>query len=206
MREFVAEIGGLQLHMQAEESLFSPEGLDAGTRCMLEAAELSAPLLDLGCGSGIVGIYAAKVLGEAEIYLCDISEQAVGCARRNAAENGVDGVQCLCSDGLDALPPEIKFACILSNPPYHADFAVPKKFIAQSFRRLKVGGRLYMVTKRRDWYENRLKAVFGGVRVREQAGYFVFEAQKRSELPPRKQKQAPALSKKLQKKYAGRKK
>lgn len=60
MREFVAEIGGLQLRIQAEESLFSPDGLDAGTRCMLEMAELSAPLLDLGCGSGIVGIYAAK--------------------------------------------------------------------------------------------------------------------------------------------------
>lgn len=205
MREFVAEIGGLQLRIQAEESLFSPDGLDAGTRCMLEMAELSAPLLDLGCGSGIVGIYAAKKLGEAGIYLCDIAEQAVDCAKRNAAANGVGGVQCLCSDGLDALPPEVQFSCILSNPPYHADFAVPKKMIAQSFRRLKVGGRLYMVTKRRAWYENRLKAVFGGVRVREQAGYFVFEAQKRSEQPPRKQKQAPALSKKLQKKYAGRK-
>lgn len=133
MREFVAEIGGLQLHMQAEESLFSPEGLDAGTRCMLEAAELSAPLLDLGCGSGIVGIYAAKVLGEAEIYLCDISEQAVGCARRNAAANGVEGVQCLCSDGLDALPPEIKFACILSNPPYHAVLQCLKNSLRRVF-------------------------------------------------------------------------
>ena len=106
MREFVAEIGGLQLRIQAEESLFSPDGLDVGTRCMLEVAELSAPLLDLGCGSGIVGIYAAKKLGEAGIYLCDIAEQAVDCAKRNAAANGVGGVQCLCSDGLDALPPE----------------------------------------------------------------------------------------------------
>ena len=66
----------------------------------------------------------------------------------------------------------------------------------------RVGGRLYMVTKRRDWYENRLRATFGGVRVTEAGGYFVFVAEKRGDRPPTKQKPAPQLSKKLARKYA----
>ena len=36
-----------------------------------------------------------------------------------------------------------------------------------------------MVTKRRQWYRNKLIAIFGGVRIREIDGYYVFEAQKR---------------------------
>ena len=37
-----------------------------------------------------------------------------------------------------------------------------------------------MVTKRRTWYENKLRSVFGGCSTREIDGYFVFIAQKRS--------------------------
>ena len=36
-----------------------------------------------------------------------------------------------------------------------------------------------MVTKRLKWYRNKLVAIFGGVRVHEADGYFVFEAEKR---------------------------
>ena len=39
---------------------------------------------------------------------------------------------------------------------------------------------MWMVTKRDTWYRNKLKAVFGGARVHETGGYFVFEAEKRS--------------------------
>ena len=39
---------------------------------------------------------------------------------------------------------------------------------------------MLMVTKRADWYRNKLKAVFGGVRVYEQDGYCVFCAEKRA--------------------------
>lgn len=38
-----------------------------------------------------------------------------------------------------------------------------------------------MVTKRRDWYRNKLVSIFGGVRIEEIDGYFVFIAQKRGQ-------------------------
>jgi 16S rRNA (guanine1207-N2)-methyltransferase len=80
---------------------------------------------------------------------------------------------------LDALD-ETGFDCILSNPPYHTDFSVAKRFIEKGFNRLKPGGRMYMVTKRKEWYKNKFISVFGGVRIYEIDGYYVFEAEKRS--------------------------
>lgn len=95
---------------------------------------------------------------------------------------------------------DIDFTLILCNPPYHADFSVPKKFIEVGFRKLAMGGKLVMVTKRLDWYKNKLISVFGGVKVREIQGYYVFAAEKRGRVIKKKKKPVRKLSKKLQRK------
>jgi 16S rRNA (guanine1207-N2)-methyltransferase len=58
------------------------------------------------------------------------------------------------------------------------DFSVPKHFIEKGFNHLKIGGKLFMVTKRKEWYKNKLISVFGGVKIWEENGYYVFMAQK----------------------------
>ena len=136
-------------------------------------------VLDLGCGYGVIGITAAKFTDPSKVYLTDIEPEAVALSRINASRNGAEGVNILQSDGLDALD-ETGFDCILSNPPYHTDFSVAKMFIEKGFNRLKPGGRMYMVTKRKEWYKNKFISVFGGVRIYEIDGYYVFEAEKRS--------------------------
>ena len=125
------------------------------------------------------GVDAAEVCGAENVVMVDVSPEAVQTAQKNAAANEVGGVKCICSDGFRQLD-EAGFDLILSNPPYQTDFAVAKHFIEKGFNRLKLGGRMVMVTKRLDWYRNKLKAVFGGVRVQEVDGYYVFEAEKRS--------------------------
>ncbi len=176
-----ASIKNIELEFQTSPELFSPRQIDAGTLAMLSCIEFSEgqKLLDLGCGYGVVGILAAKFTDPSNVYMLDLDEEAVACSARNAELNGVSGVHVLRSDGLEALD-EAGFDLILSNPPYHTDFSVAKRFIEKSFNRLKIGGRLLMVTKRKDWYRNKLATVFGGVKVHETGGYFVFEAERRS--------------------------
>ena len=58
--------------------------------------------------------------------------------------------------------------------------ALAKGFIEKGFNRLTKNGKMLMVTKRREWYKNKFIAVFGGVRIEERGGYFVFMAEKRS--------------------------
>ena len=143
------------LEIETTEGLFSPRGADAGTLSMVSAVELESgqKLLDLGCGAGLVGIAAAKVLGEENVWMTDVDPAAVRCAAENAKRNGVENVHLCCGDALDAVDAS-GFDWILSNPPYHADFSVAKKFIEKGFNRLKLGGKLVMVVKRELWYRN----------------------------------------------------
>ena len=96
----------------------------------------------------------------------------------NARLNGVPGVRVLLSDGLRGID-DAGYTLILSNPPYHTDFSVARHFIEKGFNRLALGGRMMLVTKRREWYRNKLIAIFGGVQVQEVDGYFVMTAEKR---------------------------
>jgi 16S rRNA (guanine1207-N2)-methyltransferase len=59
---------------------------------------------------------------------------------------------------------------------------------------------MVMVTKRKDWYKNKLTSVFGGVQIIEVNGYYVFIAEKRSSHILQKAKVSNHLSKKLQRK------
>ena len=156
--------------------------MDRGTLAMLSAAVLTPGMkvLDLGCGCGVVGIAAAKKCGAENVWMLDANPLAVDTAARNAERNGVSGVHIVLSDGFRTLD-EAGFDLILSNPPYQSDFSVAKHFIEKGFNRLRIGGSIVMVTKRLEWYRNKLRAVFGGVHVRQIDGYWVFEAQRRQE-------------------------
>ena len=199
-----AEIKIVILKFETDPSNFSPNNIDVGTLAMLSAVDFlpSDKVLDMGCGYGVVGILAAKLIGQENVAMCDISEAAVTQAKINAELNGVPNIKIKISDGFSEIQ-DNGFTLILSNPPYHADFSVPKRFIEVGFKKLTVGGKMVMVTKRLDWYRNKLTSVFGGVRVREIDGYYVFISEKRGERLQKKEKPVNKLSKKLRKKQRG---
>ena len=182
---FHANVAGIELQFETKPSLFSPAKPDRGTLAMLSRIkfEPSDKILDLGCGYGLVGIYAAKTIGAERvcehIWMTDNDQTALDCAAKNLALNSIEGANVVLSDGFRDLR-ETNFTRIICNPPYHVDFSVPKHFIEKGFNRLELGGAMYFVTKRRTWYENKLRSIFGGVRVHEIDSYFVFEAIKKS--------------------------
>jgi 16S rRNA (guanine1207-N2)-methyltransferase len=177
--QIVTSIRNVQLRFETNPRLFSPRKVDAGTLAMLSVAEFEPrdKVLDLGCGYGVVGVFAAKQTSPQRVFLIDNDPVAVRCASANARLNEVGGVTVVCSDGFRDFR-ETGFTKMLCNPPYHADFEVAKHFIQKGFNRLELGGTLYMVTKREAWYRNKLHAIFGVVRVHTLGSYFVFEATK----------------------------
>lgn len=197
-----AVINGISLTLYAHDSMFSPNAPDKGTLAMLSETEINLgdKVLDLGCGSGIAGIYAAKLIGGKNVVMTDSLEIAAEFAKKNAVLNNVPDITVCCGNGYENVA-DRDFTLILSNPPYHTDFSVAKAFIEGGYRRLMFGGRMVMVTKRLDWYKNKLTAVFGGVKVKEADGYYIFTAEKRQGIvkPPLKEKNK--LSKKLRRKY-----
>lgn len=194
------KIKNVNLKFETDSANFSPNNIDVGTLAMLSAVDFlpDDKILDLGCGYGVVGILAAKLIGEENVIMCDIADSAVKQAKRNAELNGVSKVEIRLSDGFQNIPEE-GFTMILSNPPYHADFSVPKHFI-EGVKKLAYGGKMVMVTKRLDWYKNKLISVFGGVKIHQIDGYYVFVAEKRNTVIRKKPKLTNKLSKKLQRK------
>ena len=177
---FSVDIKGFKLEFETSQKCFSPGQVDIGTFAMLSHAEFKEgqKVLDLGCGYGAVGVTAAKLVGASGVFMVDSDLEAVTYSHKNAQRNNVEGVHIVQSDGIESLT-ESEFDLILCNPPYHADFSVPRRFIEKGFNRLKIGGRMFLVTKRKEWYKNKLIAIFGGVRIHDIDGYCVFEAEKR---------------------------
>ncbi len=198
---FTCLINNIELNFQTDGTVFSPSAVDSGTLAMLSRVSFRPgdKVLDLGCGYGVVGILAAKQIGAERVIMSDVSETAVKYAAINAERNSVVGVDIRLSDGYENIP-ESDFTLILSNPPYHTDFSVAKRFIETGYKKLLIGGKMVMVTKRLDWYKNKLTTVFGGVTVDTIDGYYVFIAEKRGAVKKNKPP-VKTMSKKLRRKY-----
>ena len=181
------EIKNIKLKFITHDKLFSSKKIDTGTLSMLEEIDFSSEskVLDLGCGYGIVGILAAKIIGEDKVVMCDIDDNAVNTSKENALLNGFQNISIIKSEGLKNISYK-DFSLVLSNPPYHSDFSTAKHFIEEGFYKLILNGRFVMVTKRLDWYKNKLTSVFGGVKIIEKNGYHIFIAEKRNNIPSNK--------------------
>jgi 16S rRNA (guanine1207-N2)-methyltransferase len=171
----------IDMKFNTSKDVFSPQNVDKGTLAMISTVEFKHDdkVLDLGCGYGIVGILSAKIIGANNVVMTDIDDKAVIIAGENIILNDVEGVKLYQSNGFKNIN-EKEFTLILSNPPYHVDFCVPKEFIEKGFNRLAIGGKMYMVTKRKDWYKNKLISIFGGVKIIEIDGYYIFMAEKKT--------------------------
>lgn len=195
---------GVYLKFETSDGVFSPTGIDKGTLSMLETVGFSKDdkVLDLGCGYGFVGIYASCYVCDGQIVMSDISDEALRMTEYNIGLNAVEGVKVVKSYGLDSIE-DSNFTKILANPPYHEDFSVPKNYIEKGYKKLCMGGKMYMVTKRKDWYKNKFISVFGGVKIEEINGYYIFIAEKRENKKKPVKNAKQHLSKKLARKYGG---
>jgi len=78
-------------------------------------------VLDLGAGSGCIGISLAVHVAECEVVGVEISQRALEAARINAGRHRVDArVSFMCGSWFEPLGGKQKFDLIISNPPYIA--------------------------------------------------------------------------------------
>lgn len=79
----------------------------------------SLQVLDLGTGSGCIGLSLIKKLPEAQATLVDISQGALNVAKKNAEGLGLSSrCECILKNAEELSIENKKFDIIISNPPY----------------------------------------------------------------------------------------
>lgn len=163
--------------------VFSAGRLDKGSGLLLGALEgrdlRGVRVLDLGCGAGVLGAWAAA--RGADVTLLDADLSSVLSAQATLSANGLEG-KVLHSD-VDAALSDDRYDLVISNPPFHVGrgmvLDVAAEFLAAAGRRLHPGGRLVFVANEFLPYEKHLGSGAGwtGVSTRaREAGFKVLEA------------------------------
>ena len=75
-------------------------------------------ILDLGTGSGVIGITLSKLYPNSMITISDISSKALNVANKNIKNHNVTNIRSLESDWFDSFKEKELFDLILTNPPY----------------------------------------------------------------------------------------
>ncbi|ULH16610.1 class I SAM-dependent methyltransferase [Deinococcus sp. KNUC1210] len=140
--------------------VFSAGRLDKATNLLLNTLEgldlAGQRVLDLGCGAGVIGAWAAQ--RGAHVTLLDADLSSVRSAEATLHASGLSG-RVLHSD-VDAALDDTGYDLVLSNPPFHVGrgvvLDVAAEFIAAAGRRLRPGGRLVLVANDFLPYEARL--------------------------------------------------
>ena len=75
-------------------------------------------ILDLGTGSGVIGITLSKLYPNSMITISDISSKALNVANKNIKNHNVRNIRSLESDWFNSFKEKELFDLILTNPPY----------------------------------------------------------------------------------------
>jgi 16S rRNA G1207 methylase RsmC len=180
--EFTAELPGGDYRFVTTWGLFSPRGIDDGSRLLLRHLEIApdADALDLGCGYGVLGVVMARLAPQGHTTLVDKDFVAVDYARRNAALNGLENCEALLSNGFDAVR-ERRFDTVAANLPAKVGRELLTIYLHDALATLKPGGALWMVTVTglRRFIERGCKEVFGDYdKVKQGRNYTVAVARK----------------------------
>lgn len=137
---------GHELVFHTTWGLFSPKGIDSGSRLLLEHLQLRPDdqVIDLGCGYGPLGLAIAKRIPAGHCVMVDKDFVAVDYARMNASLNKIHNVDILLSNGLDQVPP-YSFTLAVTNLPAKVSKEHYYLFFHDIKERLQPGGRFYVV-------------------------------------------------------------
>ena len=131
-----------------DNGVFSKDGLDFGSRLLIESIpleEVGGKILDMGCGYGVFGIVISK-LTSAHVDMVDVNLRALHLATRNAKENSVSNVSIFESNVYQNV--SSKYSSIVTNPPIRAGKKVVYDIVMNAKNYLEDDGKLFLVIRK----------------------------------------------------------
>lgn len=146
--------------------VFNHGKLDTGTEILLE--HLPAPkhgrILDLGCGSGVIGLSMKARNANLDLTLADSDALALRSSQLNSMRLGLEA-DIKATNGLGDISGRYDY--IYTNPPFHqgkqTDYRFAEKLLAEASQHLTKQGQLWIIANRHLAYEEWAKEAFNQV-------------------------------------------
>lgn len=187
LRPLEATLAGRRVVVTVASGIFSPGGVDKGTRVLLDAVPpppQTGTFLDLGCGWGPIALTLGLRAPHARVVAVDVNERSLDLTRRNAASLGCDGVQAFHPD---EVPTDVSFDLLWSNPPIRVGKEVVHDLMRTWLPRLTVGGHAYLVVAKNlggdslhRWLGEDLGPAYAVTRHATSGGFRVLHVERRS--------------------------
>lgn len=172
-----------QDHIEAYPACFAADKIDRGSQFMLEHLNLpaaTASVVDVGCGTGILGIRAQKLCPQAQVHFLDESFLAIASARlsyaANFPEERAPQPSFQVADGFSNWQGGL-IDVVLCNPPFHQQNTVTLDLAQSLFsgaaRHLEKSGQFWVIANRHLPYRAPLKRLFVSVEVVAQNSKFI---------------------------------
>lgn len=174
-------INGTYFDFITDNGVFSKNGLDFGTRSLLENIDIDSiagDVLDFGCGWGPIGIYISKVKN-IKVDMVDVNERAANLSKKNSLNNEVK-TNVFLSDKYENI--KKKYNYIITNPPIRVGKDILYEIIFESLNHLKKGGKLYFVINKNQGAKSLMKEIDSKAKVsliKKNKGFYVISAENR---------------------------
>ncbi len=148
-------VGARELTFVTDSGVFSRGEIDDASFLLVkQIPSISGRVLDLGCGYGFIGQWLKARWPGIEIVQSDVNRRALELCRLNRDANGLE-VEVAESDGFSSL--EGDFNAVVLNPPIHAGKEVCYRLYSEAKDRLREGGKLYLVIRKKHGAESTVR-------------------------------------------------
>lgn len=140
-----------------DNGVFSKDGLDFGSRLLLETIpldEVGGKVLDMGCGYGTFGIVLNKVLSCA-VDMVDVNLRALHLSEINIRENKCSDINVFESYTYSNV--HSRYTSIITNPPIRAGKKVVYDIVMNAKYHLEINGRLFLVIRKEQGAKSLIK-------------------------------------------------
>ena len=161
-----------------DNGVFSKDGLDFGSRLLLETIpleEVGGKVLDMGCGYGVFGIVLNKILS-CSVDMCDVNLRALHLSKINIKENNcldINAFESNCYENVVS-----KYSSIVTNPPIRAGKKIVYDIVMNAKNYLEEDGKLFLVIRKEQGAKSLiidLKKIYNVDILEKSKGFFIIK-------------------------------
>ena len=164
-----------------DNGVFSKDGLDFGSRLLLESIpleEVGGKVLDMGCGYGVLGIILNKITS-CSVDMVDVNLRALHLTNINAKENHCTDYKVYESNCYSNV--ESRYSCIITNPPIRAGKKIVYDIVMNAKDYLNDDGVLFIVIRKEQGAKSLivdLEKVYNVEVIQKKKGFYIIKCLK----------------------------